>query len=898
MPDWKPRLRARLRRLTLDPAVEADIVEELAGDLDDRYRELLARGLDPDAAERTVETTHLSDDAVADAIGSTVRRAAPPAPALGLEATSRRANWGLDLRYAFRSLLKAPGLTTVVLSTLAIGVGANIAIFSVVNALLLRPPPFQRPDELVAFWGSAPDKGLPIYAYPDVFYDLYHRRLRSLDPIAMYSTTGVTLTGTGDAIRVDAAYVTSDFFRLFGATPQAGRTFAAEEETRGKGNVAVLGYALWHRRFGGDPAVIGRAITVSGTPMTIVGVMPARFDFPERVDLWAPLEIDPQSMDCWCYRAFGRLRPGVAPADVVRDVEALNAAFWTEREPGRVRPPRKPGAPPGTVVMPLRRLLAGEMRTPALVLLAAVGMVLLIACANLANLALARAAGRRREIAVRAALGASPRRIARQLLVESLLVSVTGTAIGLGLAWLAIRAVERAWAANQGPLTTIPFDLTVLGFAVLIGVGSGLAFGVLPAVRGARIELAPALRDGQRGTGDAPNRRLNDVFVVTQLALSLILLIGAGLLLRSFSRLMAVDLGFRTENVLVGRIGLPGTLYRPPAIRIFIDRVLESVGAMPGVKASAVSSNAPFSAGNDQQEVYVEGREVRPGEPIPVTSVRSVTTGYFDAIGTPLLSGRPFGPADRDSSRPVVIVDESLAHRYWPDRSPLGARLALGREPNGQTEWRTVVGVAKSIHHRRVDQAPDHYVYKPIAQAAGPQFDLVIRAAGDQTALATALQTVVKSVDPNVPLYDVHPLAEAVDRSLAERRLTNLLLAAFAGAALLLALIGIYGVMARSVGARTREFGVRLALGASAAEVRRMVLREAVTLVGIGAASGLAGAVLITRLLRGLLFGVDPFDPATFALAAAGLGAVALAACYFPARRATRADPLVALRTD
>jgi predicted permease len=898
MPDWKPRLRSRLRRLALDPAIEADIVEELAGDLDDRYRELLARGLDPGTAERTVETTHLSDDAIAEAIGSTVRRAAPPAPALGLEATSRRASSGLDLRYAIRSLVKAPGLTAVVLSTLAIGVGANIAMFSVVNALLLRPPPFQRPDELVAFWGSAPDKGLPIYAYPDVFYDLYHRRLRSLDPIAMYGTAGATLTGTGDAIRVDAAYVTSDFFRLFGATPVAGRTFAPEEETRGKGNVVVLGHALWQRRFGGDPSIIGRPITLSGTPMTIVGIMPPRFDFPERVELWAPLEIDPQSMDCWCYRAFGRLRPGVAPADVVRDVEALNAAFWTEREPGRARPPRKPGQPPGTVVMPLRRLLAGEMRTPALVLLAAVGTVLLIACANLANLALARAAGRRREIAVRAALGASPRRIARQLIVETLLVSVTGTAIGLGLAWLAIRAVERAWVANEGPLNTIPFDFTVLAFAVLIGIGSGIAFGVIPALRGARIELAPALRDGQRGTGDAQNRRLNDAFVIAQLALSLVLLIGAGLLLRSFSRLVAVDLGFRTENVLVGRIGLPWTLYQPPAIRIFVDRVLEGVAALPGVKASAVSSNAPFSSGNDQQEVYVEGREIRPGEPIPVTSVRSVTPGYFDAIGTPLFAGRPFGPADRDSSQLVVIVDESLAHRYWPDRSPLGARIALGKEPSGKTEWRTIVGVAKSIHHRRVDQAPDHYVYQPIGQSAGPQFDLVVRAAGDRAALANAVRTVVKGIDPNVPLYDVHPLAEAVDRSLADRRLTNLLLTAFAGAALLLALIGIYGVMARSVVVRTREFGVRLALGASAAEVRGMVLREAAILVGIAAAIGLAGAVVVTRLLRGLLFAVDPFDPATFTLAAGGLGAVALAACYFPARRATRADPLDALRTD
>jgi predicted permease len=884
MPEWRRLLRSRLRRLALDPVVETDIVEELATDLEDRYRELIGQGVDPATAARTLEATHLSDDALAEAIGATVRRAPRPSPVLGLAPKHRWGGSGYDLRYAVRSLLKTPGLTIVVLVTLAIGVGANIAMFSVVNALLLRPLPFPRPNGLVAFWGSAPEKGLPIVSYPDAFYHLYRRQLRTLDPVVMYTDVGLTLTGTGDALRVDGAYVTADLFRLVGATPFAGRTFASEEETPGKGNVVILSHQLWQRRFGGDPAILGRAITLSGTPRTVVGVMPPRFDFPDRAELWVPLELDPQSLNCWCYNGLGRLKPGATMAEAVREIEAVNAAFWSEREPGKPHPPKKAGEPPGTIVVPLARHLAGEFRTPALVLLGAVAMVLLIACANLANLALARAASRRRELAVRAALGASPRRIGRQLMIESLLVSLSGTAIGLALAWAAIRAVERTWAANQGPLTAIPFDLTVLAFSVVVGIGTGVLFGVFPSLRGARIELA--------------HRRLNDAFVVAQLALSLILLIGAGLLLRSFSRLTAVDLGFRSENVLVGRIGLPWSLYRPPQIRVFVDRLLESVAAGPGVKASAVSSTAPFSSGNNQQEVYVLGHELRPGDAIPVASVRLIGGAYFEAIGTPLLAGRGFAPADREQSELVAIIDETLAHRYWPDRSPLGGRVALGQGPGGKPEWRTIVGVARSIHHQRVNQAPDHYVYLPMAQATDPQFDLVVRAAGDRSALTNALRERVKTLDPNVPLYEVHPLAEAVDRSLAGRRFTNLLLTAFAGGALLLALVGIYGVMARNVGARIREFGVRLALGASGAEVRGMVLREAATLVGLGTAIGLAGAAALTRLVRGLLFSVDPFDPATFATAAVGLGAVALAACYWPARRATTADPLLALRPD
>jgi putative ABC transport system permease protein len=899
MPDWRRLIRARLGSLGLDPRVESDIVDELATDLEERYRELVERGRSPEDAAIEIEATHLSSGALTEAIGTTIGKAAAPRPVLGAEREGRhRSDLLLDFRYAFRSALKAPVLTAVVLLTLALGTGANIAIFSVVNALLLRPLPFDRPDQLVTFWGTAPEKGLPVVNYPEALYSLYRKRLAGAERVSIYSAGGSTLTGVGEAARMSTAWVSADFFGLLGVTPIAGRSFLPEEETPGKGNVALLGYGLWHRRFGGDRAVLGRSITIDGNPLTVVGIMPPGFDFPDRAELWTPLEIHSESLNCWCYVAIGRIRPDRTEANLAREVDALNDAFWAEREPGKPRPPRVPGAPPGTIVTSLTKYLAGDIRTPVLVLLGAVGMVLLIACANLANLALARAIGRQREFAVRAALGASPRRIARQLFTEQQVLSLGGTANGLGAALLGIGAVTRAQVEAGGPLTSIPFDLRVLAFTLVLALGAGFGFGLLPALRGSRVELGVALKEGSRGTGDVKNRRLNDGFVVVQLALSLVLLIGAGLLLRSFGRLLAVDLGFRAEKVLIGTVGLPWGVYREPEIRVFAERLLDRVSTMPGVEAAAIVSTAPFGSGNNQQEVYVEGREVKPDEPIPVASVRGVSAGYFDAVGTRLLAGRPFGPADRDSAERVAIIDQTLARRYWADRSPLGARLSLGEGQGKKPTWLTIVGVAAPIHHGQVYTPADHYVYLPLAQAPRLQFDLVLRAVDNPVGLIGSARRVVEELDPNVPLYDAHPLAVAVDRSLAARRLTNLLLTAFAVGAVLLAAIGIYGVMTRSVAARTKEFGVRQALGASAIEVRRLVLKQAGRLVLIGTGIGLIGAGLITRLLRGLLFDVDSLDPLTFALASVLLGGAALAASYLPARRATAGDPLEALRSE
>jgi predicted permease len=896
MPNWKAEIRARLEGLRLDPVREAEIADELAADLDDRFADLVARGMSPADAATAIRRDHLSETALQDLRGFE-HPAPPPGPGLGQESARWWRGLGADLRYGLRSLRKSPGLSVVALLTLAIGIGANVTIFSVVNAALLRPLPFTDPDRLVSFWGTAPDKGLPVVNYPEALYHHYAGRLRSIDPIAFYAVGGMTLTGRGEPERVTNANTTVDFFRLLGINPARGRAFVAEEFQAGKNLVTLLSHRFWQQRFGGDPAIIGQALILNNLATTVVGVLPPGFDFPGRVDLYIPLPLDQQSLNCWCYDAIGRLAPGRTETDLAWEIDQGNAGFWAVREPERPRAAPKRDDPRGTVVQPLARVLAGEVRAPAMILLGAVGMVLLIACANLANLLLARASGRRREIAVRCALGASPGRVARQLLVESLLLSIGGAALGLGLATVGVTGLGRLAIERLSYVDRVAVDWLVLTFGLGLGIASGLVFGVVPALSGARTRLLPALRDGTRGTDDRARRRLNDGFVVAQLALSLILLTGTGLLLKSFTKLLHLDRGFDAANVTVGRIAIPWSIYSDMAqVRSFTGRLEERLEALPGVTALGFSSTAPFSRGNNQQEMVAQGHEPGPGQPIPVASVRRVSTGFFAAIGTSLIRGRDFGEADRDSSELVAVIDETLARRYWPDGNAIGGRIATGniREP----VWRTVIGVVESVRHGTLDRKLDHYVYQPLSQGETWNLDLVVRSTMPQAALIAALRREIFALDPTVPLFDARALEATVERSLDTRKLTNLLLASFAVAALLLAAIGIYGVMSRTVVARVREFGVRLALGASPNEVKRLVLRGGVRLVAIGTGIGILGALLLTRFLTDMLFEVSPIDPLVLAAAPILLGAVGLAACYWPARRATKVDPLEAIRGE
>ncbi len=896
MPDWRAELRRRVAQLGLPPAREEAIVDEMAEHLSDRFAELCGGGMDPGAAADMVRAEHLNDATLAESLAATEPRAATAGPVLGGGAEGPLTGFAADLRYAARSLHKNPGVTVVALLTLVIGIGANTAIFSAVNAVLLRPPPFEEPDRLVTFWGTAPDKGLPVVNYPDALYAWYRTRLRSVDPMAMYASAGFTLGGSGDPERLDAAYVTVDFFRVLGARPHVGRLFLAEEESPGNNPVTVLSYGLWQRRFGGDPAIVGRPILLDDLPTTVAGVLKPGFTFPDRTELWVPITIDPTSLNCWCYDAIGRLAQGSTAAHVAREVDALNAGFWADRE-GRPPEPPVADAAPGTIVRSLARELVGEIRTPLLVLLGAVAMVLLIACANVANLLLARSVARGREIAVRSALGASPRRLARQLLVESLLLALTGAALGLLAAvpateFLRRQALERL--AHVGPFG---FDPVVLAFTASLGVLAGVVFGFAPALRASRTHLASQLKDGPRTGGTAGSRRLSDAFVVTQLALSLVLLVSAGLLLRSFARLMRLDPGFEPRGVVVARIAVPWTRYREMAeVRPLVARLEERLRARPGVTAAALTSTAPFSPGDNYQELLAQGQEPGPDEPVPVTSVRRVTAGYFAAVGTRVLEGREFTVADRDDTEAVAIIDSSLAHRYWPGGGAVGQRISTGSVT--EPVWRTVVGVVESIRHGRLDRALDHYVYYPLGQDYAWTLDLVVRSSLPPAALIGPLRAEVSAIDPGLPVYDIHTMEEAVDRSASTRRFVSLLLLGFAATAVLLAAIGVFGVMARNAAARVREFGIRLALGAKPRQIERLVLRRGVRLLLIGAAIGTAAAVGLTRALRGLLFDVEPLDPATFAVTLSVLGAVALAACWIPARRATSADPLEAIKAE
>jgi putative ABC transport system permease protein len=901
MPDWKHEVARRVATLGGEPARAEDVAEEIAQHLEDRYRELRAAGAPEDEARRMA----LEELAPTEARSSALHRPASLAEASVL-GTPASAGWleGLtsDIRYGLRALRKSPGFTTVALVTLAMGIGANAAIFSVVDAVLLRPLPFADPSRLVTFWGSAPEMGLPVFTYPDAFYVYFRNRSRTLESISAYGYLGTTLTEAGEPERVVGASVTVDFFRLLGKAPLHGRTFLPEEVQKDRNHVAVLSHGLWQRRFERDPGIVGQSLVLDGRAVTVVGVMPPGFDFPRHPgpsELWMPLGIEPESLNCWCLSTIGRLASGRTPDDVAREIARLSDDFWRDRE-GKPRIEENGVEASKSIVIarPLARNLVFEVRTPLLVLLGAVGMVLLIACANVANLLLARSAARGREIAVRCCLGASPWRIARQLLVESLLLAAGGAALGLGLAHGSLRAMGHLVAERVPHVHQVELHPGVLLFTFAVTLVAGVLFGLAPAWRGARLELHDAVKEGARGSGGARSRRLSQAFVVSQFALSLVLLTGAGLLLRSFRNLLDVDLGFRPENVLVGRVSFPPLVeHEPSKVRAFYTQLAERVAGLPGVRSVGLSSTAPFSNGDNARTFMIKGREPAPGQPNLVARNRSVTPGYFAAAGTPLVRGRVFDETDSPDGPPVAVVDESLAGRFWPDGNAIGQQIRLG-DASSTDPWCTIVGVVANVKHGDVTEDPIRYVYLPHAQSSTGFMDLVVRTAADPASLTEAIRREVRSLDPTLPLYEVHTLEQAVSRTLDTPRLTQRLLLSFAVAALLLAVLGIYGVMALNVNHRVNEFGIRLALGAAPRDVLRLVLGQGVRLALLGAVLGLLAAAGLARSLESLLFDVKPFDPITFGAVSLVLVVAALVACYLPARRATATDPLVALRCE
>ena len=803
-----------------------------------------------------------------------------------------------DIRLALRGFAKKRAFTAIAVLTLALGIGANTAIFSVVNAVLLRPLPVKEPDRLMTFWHSAPSKGLKHVDLNDAMFAYYRDRTRVFESMAAYESGEFALTGSGKPEVVPGAIVTFNYFNVLGREPLYGRTFTAQEDTPGSNHVALLSYALWQRRFGGNRNIIGQSINLDNTPTTVVGIMPPDFDFPDpaeranssgHMQLWVPKGLDPQDLNSWNLSVVGRLKPGATADDAHKEIDALYQGFNAEYGPrlgaGAL------GSSVTTIFLPLQRHIVGEVRRPLFILLGAIGLVLLVACANLTNLLLARAASRRRELAVRQCLGASALRIARQTLTESLLLSFFGTMVGVLMAVWIVTALKSLMSSQIPHVETARIDATVLLFTMAIMLLTGVLCGLAPALRAARINLQDAIKEGARGSTSGSNKRLNNAFVVSQLALSLVLLIGAALFLQSFRNLLSVNPGFRAENVLMARLALPEQKYKDKAAtESFYEQLRRNVSGIPGVQAAELCQVVPFSGDGQGGPFTVEGFEEQQWK---VAWLRSSTPGYFAAMGMPILKGRGFETTDTDKSQPIAIVDETLARMYSPEGDLLGKRIRLGDGP-----WLTIVGVVPNVKNRKLDEEAWPYIYRPYSQWIRRETMLVVRSSVDPTTIVSSIRQELAKLDPELPLANVSTVQQAMDRSLVTTRLTNSLLAGFAATALLLALMGIYGVMSLNVANRRNEFGIRLALGAQRANVLRMLLAQGLRLAIVGVALGLLAAIGFTRLLKGLLFGISASDPLTFVVIAVLLVGVALLACWIPARRATRVDPLEALRYE
>ncbi len=796
-----------------------------------------------------------------------------------------------DIRYALRSLRHHPVFTLTAVLTLALGIGANTAIFSAVNSVLLRPLPYPEPDRLVTIWGFHPSIGRESASLPD-FLD-WRRDARSFSGMMAWANTQFTVTGTGEPEVVNGALVTVNYFRVLGARVPVGRDFRQEEERSGAGRVAVLSDGYWQREFGGRADAIGRRIILGGQPYTIVGVGAVGPALPDPVDVWAPLTTDTvQGRRNDFLQVIGRLAPGVDLRHA--EDEMTTIARRLERE----YPNSNAGW--GINLVGLQERIVGEVRPSLLVFMGAVGLVLLIACANVANLMLARVASREREVTIRAALGASRRRLVRQLLTESVLLALAGGALGLAVAVWGVSGF-RALAPGALPrLDEIEVNGGALAFALALSLATGLLFGVVPAMRILRYDLRAGLTEGGRTlAGPRSAGRTRSALVLAEVALASVLLVGAALLLTSFVRLQRTDPGFTSHGVLTARVTLPRSRYDDPERQVaFADALLDRVRPLPGVAVAAVGSDAPIGDGPPYWSFSVAGVDQPPPEVVQDAVIYRATPDYFRAFKLPLVRGRWFEAADRGDAAPVALVSEALARRYWPSGDPVGARITFGDPADSTSVWMTIVGVVGDVRQDGAMSPAYPQIYVPFAQLSSRSMLVVLRTAGDPLALAPAVKQALAAVDPSLALGRVATMDDRVADTLARPRVNALLLAGFAASALMLAALGIYGVIAYSMIQRTRELGIRMALGARAEDVLRLVLRQGMAPVLAGLALGLGGAAVASRVLRGLLYGVASTDPATYLAVAVFLSAVALVASYLPARKASLADPVDALREE
>jgi putative ABC transport system permease protein len=902
-PDWKQLVRVQLAPLRLQPERELEIVEELALHLEAAYETALAKGLSEEAAQAQA-LAQITDWPL---LESELARA---------EAPAHRLNWALaaepwveqkggmrmeslwqDLRYGARMLGKNPGFTLVAVLTLALGIGANTAIFSVVNALLLRPLPYHEPDRLVLLSEkSLTGQGGPrwILSYPN-FTD-WRERAQSFEGMASFRQTSFNLTGLDRPQLAWGRTVNWNFFRLLGVRPQLGRLFAKEDDQYGVARTVVISNGMWRERFGGDAGVIGRKLLLDGEPYEVIGVLPPGFEYFRSDDVYVPIglflrpnmPLVDRGSQMGLY-AVARLKPGFTVAQASNEMAGIAAQLSSEYP--NVNSGRSAQAEP------LQDVMSESVRQSLWVLLSAVGLILLIACVNVANLLLVRAAERQKELALRLALGAGRGRVIRQLLSESLLIALLGGAFGvLTGRWMLDGLLARA-PENIPQLSRVSLNLTVLLFTFAVSVLTSLLCGLLPALHASQTDLQTALKEGGRSTAGAGREVTRKTLLVVEVSLALVLLVAAGLLVRSMVRLLRVDPGFNPDRLLTLKAVVPPPAYDDERRRVFFDECLRRVSALPGVQSAAITFSLPIDGSNWNSVFIAADKPIPPHPELPNSALTPVSATYFETLSIRLLKGRAFTAADRADSATVVMINETLARRIWPGEDPIGKRLKQGR-PESQTPWREVVGVVADVKLNGVERETPMQTYLPLAQSPRPFFALVVRTAGDPLQLAATVERTMHSIDKDLPVFGIRSMDQLLGNSMAQRRLTLTLLVSFAVLALLLAAVGIYGVISYSVRQRTHELGIRMALGATARDVLKLILSQGMKLALLGVGIGLLAAFALTRLMEKLLFKVDATDPLTFVVIAVGLLLVALLACLVPARRATQVDPLIALRHE
>jgi putative ABC transport system permease protein len=807
-----------------------------------------------------------------------------------------------DLRYAIRMLLKKPGFTAVVVITLALGIGANTAIFSVVYAVLLRPLPYPQPDRLVLLWTRLEKIGLEQnwVSEPEVLD--FREQSQLFESFGVISGTSFILTDSGEPEQLNGAEISTNFFSVLGAKIKAGRDFSSDEEIPGAPRVAILSHSFWQSHFGGEQSIFGSTIYLSGRPTTVVGVLPANFALmvpqealvPANVDVWTPYAEDyaKKDRDSHGLTVIARMKPGVTLAQAQEEMNGIAGRLYTQYYTHTGFEVK---------VVSLHGDIVKKIRPALLVLLAAVGLVLLIACANVANLLLGRATAREKELAIRAAMGAGRIRLLRQLLTESVVLALLGGAAGVMLAVWGVDALLALSPADLPRIDEVSIDARVLAFTFAVAALTGILFGLIPALKASRINLTQTLKEGSRSVAGGGGHRLRRMIVVAEISLSLVLLVGAGLMMRSFLRLMRVDPGFDPHNVLTMKIQVPRSKYKDgPAVANFYQQVIEKVQALPGVESAGAVSHLPLSGDYWGGTLTFEGvtaNAERGNLASFEVDQRVITPDYFTAMKTPLLEGRFFTSSDV-RAKPCAIIDETLAHRLWPDESPIGRRFTFGRFPEKPDTWIEIVGVVRHIRHHKLDANVREEVYYPHTTVPFTGMTLAIRTTADPLSLAGSVRDTVRSIDRDQPVYRIRTMDALVAGALAPARFTLLLLLIFAGVAAVLAVVGIYGVMSHAVTERTHEIGVRMALGAEPRDVLKLVVGQGLMLTLAGVAIGLVAAFAATRVMTGLLYGVGATDAVTFAVVPVLLTGVALAASFVPARRAMKVDPMVSLRYE